>query len=99
MTDSMFMLCGQVAKVFQQPGGVSKRTGEAFDARDKVQIMGELPLPNGQSRFELITLGADDASQFEQFIGKMIRVPVGFFSLGKSISYFVPKGAKVIGVI
>ena len=37
MTEAMFTLCGQVANVYVQPGGTSKKTGEAFDPRDKVQ--------------------------------------------------------------
>ena len=43
MSEPMFTLCGQVANVFVQPGGTSKKTGEAFDPRDKVQILGQLP--------------------------------------------------------
>lgn len=99
MTQPMFTLFGQVAKVFQQPGGVSKKTGEAFDPRDKVQIMGELPLPNGQFKFELLTLGTEDAGQFEQFVGKKIRVPIGFFATGKSVAYFIPRGSKPLPVL
>lgn len=99
MSDPMFTLCGQVANVFQQPGGVSKKTGEAFDPRDKVQIMGELPLPNGQFRFELLTLGTEDAGQFQELVGKKVRVPVGFFATGKSVAYFIPRGSKPFPVL
>ena len=28
MSEAMFTLCGQVANVYVQPGGVSKKTGE-----------------------------------------------------------------------
>ncbi|MNZ60835.1 hypothetical protein D3C78_789100 [compost metagenome] len=94
MSEAMFTLCGTVTHVFEQPGGVSKKTGEEFDPRDKVQIMGQLPLPNGQSRFELLTLNTEDAGLFAQAVGKKVRVPVGFYALGKSVGYFIPRGGK-----
>lgn len=94
MAEPMFTLCGQVARIFEQPGGVSKKTGEAFDPRDKVQILGELPLPNGEHRLELLTLNTEDAALFQQAMGKRVRVAVGMYALGKSVGYFIPRGAK-----
>lgn len=94
MSEPMFTLCGQVANVFVQPGGVSKKTGEAFDPRDKVQLLGELPLPDGGKRLELVTLNTEDARLFEQAVGRRVRVAVGFYALGKSVGYFIPRGAK-----
>ena len=55
MSEAMFTLCGQVANVYVQPGGTSKKTGEAFDPRDKVQILGQLPMPTGGHKLELVT--------------------------------------------
>lgn len=98
MTEAMFTLCGQVANVFEQPGGVSKKTGEAFDPRDKVQIMGHLSLPNGQSRFELLTLNTEDAAIFREVLGKKVRIPVGFYASGKSVAYFIPRGSKPLPI-
>lgn len=94
MSEPMFTLCGQVANVFVQPGGVSKKTGEAFDPRDKVQLLGELPLPDGGKRLELVTLNTEDASLFEQAVGRRVRVAVGLYAVGKSVGYFIPRGAK-----
>lgn len=94
MTEPMFTLCGQVANVFVQPGGVSKKTGEEYDPRDKVQILGELPMPDGGKRLELVTLSVEDARLFQTAVGKKIRVAVGFFASGRAVSYFIPKGAK-----
>jgi hypothetical protein len=90
----MFTLCGQVANVFVQPGGTSKKTGEAFDPRDKVQILGHVPLPDGKTKLDLITLNVEDARLFEAAQGKTIRVPVGTYALGKTVGYFIPQGAK-----
>jgi len=94
MAEPMFTLCGQVANVYVQPGGVSKKTGEEFDPRDKVQLLGELPLPDGGKRLELVTLNTEDARLFEQAVGRRVRVAVGFYAVGKSVGYFIPRGAK-----
>lgn len=90
----MFTLCGQVANVYVQPGGVSKKSGEAFDPRDKVQILGHVPLPDGSSKLDLVTLNVEDARLYQQAIGKTIRVPVGVYALARSVGYFIPQGAK-----
>lgn len=94
MSEAMFTLCGQVANVFVQPGGTSKKTGEVFDPRDKVQILGQLPLPSGGHKLELVTLNVEDARLFQAAQGKTIRVPVGVYAIGKTVGYFIPQGAK-----
>lgn len=94
MSEAMFTLCGQVANVYVQPGGVSKKTGEEYDPRDKVQILGHLPLPEGGKRLELVTLNVEDARPFMAAQGKTIRVPVGCYALGRTVGYFIPRGGK-----
>lgn len=94
MSEPMFTLCGQVANVYVQPGGTSKKTGEAFDPRDKVQILGHVPLQGGGSKLDLVTLNVEDANVFKQYQGKIIRVPVGVYAVGKSVGYFIPQGTK-----
>ncbi len=94
MEEAMFTLCGQVAMVFVQPGGVSKKTGEEFEARDKVQILGKLPIPGGGTKLELIDLVTDDIQAFKSLHGKQIRVPVGVYAVRGSVGYFIPKGSK-----
>lgn len=96
MADPMFTLCGQVANVFVQPGGVSKKTGEAFDPRDKVQILGHIPLQGGGFKLDLVTLNVEDARIFQSAQGKTIRVPVGVYAIGKTVGYFIPQGAKPV---
>ena len=94
MSQPMFTHCGQVANVFVQPGGTSKKTGEVFDPRDKVQILGHVPLQGGGSKLDLVTLNVEDASLFKQHEGKTIRVPVGVYAIGKTVGYFIPQGGK-----
>lgn len=94
MSEAMFTLCGQVANVYAQPGGTSKKTGEAFDPRDKVQILGHIPLQGGGSKLDLVTLNVEDARLFQAAQGKTVRVPVGVYAIGKAVGYFIPQGAK-----
>ncbi|MFI8483400.1 hypothetical protein ACIGCM_22845 [Pseudomonas sp. NPDC078700] len=94
MADAMFTLCGQVVNFFVQPGGTSKKTGEAFDPRDKVQILGHVPLQDGKTKLDLVTLNVEDARPFQAAQGKTIRVPVGVYAVGKTVGYFIPQGAK-----
>ena len=96
MADPMFTLCGQVANVFIQPGGTSKKTGDTFDPRDKVQILGSIPLAAGGHKLELVTLNVEDAAIFQNLVSKIVRVPVGFYTSGKSVGYFIPQGAKPV---
>lgn len=94
MAEAMFTLCGQVANVYVQPGGTSKKTGEAFDPRDKVQILGHVPLQGGGTKLDLVTLNVEDARLFQAAQGKTVRVPVGVYAIGKTVGYFIPQGAK-----
>lgn len=92
---SMFTVTGQVLKVFNQPGQVDKQTGEIGKSSVKVQIMGEMPVQGGDSRFDMITLSVDNAKAYADLQGKRVRVPLGFFSPQKgNIVYFIPKGAQ-----
>ena len=43
----MIKLEGTVLNVFTQQGGKDKKTGDQFEDRDKVQILGAMDLPNG----------------------------------------------------
>ena len=98
MSQPMFTLCGQVMNVFVQPGGVSKKTGEAFDPRDKVQILGQIPLPEGGHKLDLVTLNVEDARPFQSAEGKTVRVPIGCYALNRTVGYFIPQGAQPVVV-
>ena len=64
-SEAMFTLCGQVANVYVQPGGTSKKTGEEYDPRDKVQILGHVPLQGGGTKLDLVTLNVEAPGKFE----------------------------------
>jgi len=94
MSHPMFTLYGQVANTYHQPGGVSKKTGDVFDPKDKVQILGQIPTNEGGHKLDLVTLNVEDSKSFADNIGKNVRVPVGFFATGKNVVYFIPRGSQ-----
>ena len=45
----------------------NKQEGEAFEDRDKVQILGAMELPNGDVKNELFTLSVENYRDFSDF--------------------------------
>ena len=81
-------------KTFIQPGQVDKETGEVGKSSVNVQFMGEMPVPGGESRLDLITLTVENQKTYTDLVNKKVRVPLGFFAPQKgTIVYFIPKGA------
>jgi len=92
---SMFTVTGKVVHVFTQPGAVNKETGEVGEATPRLQLMGQMPVPNGETRLDMITVKVEDRATFEPLKNKTIRLPIGAFSPSKGqIIYYVPKGAQ-----
>lgn len=91
----MFQLTGKVVNVYVAPKGVSKRTGEEYGGQDKVQIMGQIPLPDGQFRMELVDLTTDQGEALRKMEGRDVVCPVGFYASGKAVGYYIPKGHKI----
>lgn len=89
----MLNLTGQVINVFHMDAGTNKK-GETYEARDKIQLLGELALPNGETKKELIDLTVDNVVQYDSLIGKTVSLPVGAIASGRSVTYYVRKGAK-----
>jgi len=92
---SMFILTGTVVNVFTAPKGVSKKTGEEYGGQDKVQIMGDIPLPDGQYRKELVDLTTDQGDLLKKMEGREVACPVSFYASGKSVGFYIPKGHKI----
>jgi hypothetical protein len=96
MSMSMFTITGQVINTFEAPGrAANEKAGlEAQDAKPKVQLLGEMPVPGGQMRMELVTLTCEDQAVYDAFKGRIISVALGVFAPAKGqIIYFIPKGA------
>jgi len=96
MNSSMFTLSGEVVHVFISPKNINKNTGEEYGGDDKVQIIGDIPLNNGQNRKDLITLTTDQGEAMQKLIGRPVSAPVSFYAPSKGqVSFFIPKGHKV----
>jgi hypothetical protein len=90
----MFTVMGKVVHVFDQPGRLDKETGEMTPDTVRLQMMGQMPVQNGATRLDLITVKVEDKGTYEKLKGKDIRLPVGAFAPSKGqIIYFVPKGS------
>lgn len=93
--NSMFTVTGQVLKTFFQDGRIDKETGELSKGSFKVQLLGEMPVQGGDSRYDMVTLTTDDHKSFSELAGKTVRVPIGVFAPQKgNLVYFIPKGSK-----
>lgn len=100
---SMFQITGEVINTFEAPGRkADEKAGiEAQEAKPKVQLLGEMPVPGAghQTRKELVTLTCEDQREYENLRGRIISVALGIFSPGKGqVIYFIPKGARPVDV-
>lgn len=90
----MFTMNGKVMHVFVAPKGVNK-SGEEYGGQDKVQIIGSLSLPNGESRMELVTLNTDQGQELEKAVGRSVIAPIGFYNAKGAVGFFIPRGSKI----
>lgn len=94
MCNFMLNLTGTVINVFKQQGGTNKKTGDAFEDRDKVQLLGALDLPNGDVKNELVTLTVENSQDFKNLLNHKISIPVGVMAMGRNVIFYVAKGAQ-----
>lgn len=92
---SMLTLNGIVQNVFRVEASVDRKTGESIPARDKVQVMAENVLQNGEKRMELVTLTVEQGEPFRKLQGKQIRLPVGVFAVGAGVQFYALKGQGI----
>ena len=90
----MFKIIGQVVNVFTQDGGIDK-DGKEYNESYKVQLMGEMPLPNGDSKMDLVDLKVDSLTDWNEMQGKKVSIDIGEFAPQKGkIIHYVRKGAR-----
>jgi len=89
---SMLTLNGVVQNVFRTDATTDRKTGEVLPAKDRVQIMAENTLQNGQKRMELVTLTVDSPEAYRKLVGHSVRVPVGAFVSGTVVQFYALKG-------
>ena len=67
----MINLQGTLINAFRLDGGKGK-DGKEYEARDKVQILGSLELPNGEIKHELVDLTVEDAASLSHSKTKLL---------------------------
>lgn len=94
---SMFLVSGEVLHLYAAPGYRDRETGKYSEDKPKVQLLGDLPLRNGEVEKKVLTVTCDHPEDFQPLKGKQVLVPLGMFSPAKdNIIYFIPKGCKPV---
>jgi hypothetical protein len=84
----MLKLSGVLVNTFRAPLRKNAESGEV--QKDKLQLLGDVLLDNGQIRKDLVTITVPDVRKFEGNEGTEISLSVGVFSPAKGqIIYFV----------
>lgn len=90
----MLQMTGMVVNLFTKEGGTDK-DGKAFGATHKVQLLGEIDLPNGEVQNELVDLKVESLADWNGFKGKSVSVDVGIYApKANTVVYFIKKGTK-----
>jgi hypothetical protein len=82
----MITLNGVLLNVFKAP--IRKDAEDGETEKDKVQILGDVALPNGSLRKDLMTITVKSARQFEGKEGTEISLAVGAFAPQKGTVIF-----------
>lgn len=88
----MLTLNGVVQNVFRTDATTDRKTGEVRPAADRVQIMAENVLQNGEKRIELVTLKVESGDPYRKLVGRPVRIPVGAFVSGSAVQFYALKG-------
>ena len=90
----MLQITGKVVNVFTTEAGKGK-DGTEYAERHKVQLMGQVALPNGDVKMDLMDLTIDDLAEWNDKQNKTVSIDIGAFAPSKgNIIYFVSKGSK-----
>lgn len=79
---SMITLNGTLLNIFKTPAR------ENSDEKDKIQILGDVALPNGEIRKDLMTITVNNVRKFEGKEGSDISLSVGAFAPQKGTVIF-----------
>jgi len=82
---SMLTLNGTILNTYLTPTGKNKE-GESYGGQEKIQIMCENTLKNGEKRNELIDLTVKDSAKFTA--GEVISIPVGVFIMKGEAKFY-----------
>lgn len=83
----MYNVKGQIINLFQSPAS------EKYAAAYRVQVLGDMPMMDGQIKKEMLTLNVP-ISVFDSLqgqIGKNVTLPIGFYIKNGQMVTFYPK--------
>ena len=90
----MLQIAGKVINVFTVEGGKDAE-GKEFAERHKVQLLGDVAMPNGDIKHDLMDLTVESLDDWTSLQDKTVSIDIGAFAPSKgNIVYFVRKGAK-----
>ena len=90
----MLQIAGKVINVFTVDGG-KDADGKEFAEKHKVQLLGDVAMPNGDIKHDLMDLTVESLDDWTSLQSKQIAIDIGAFAPAKgNIVYFVRKGAK-----
>lgn len=84
----MFNATGQIINLFKNPAS------EKYEASYKVQILGDMPLVDGQVKKEMLTLNVPLSvfNSLQGRTGEEVTIPIGFYvNKSGSLVTFYPK--------
>lgn len=71
----MFLLKGKLINIFETPKGKTK-DGESYGGDDRIQVMHETTLSNGEKRVDLVDLTVKDVAPYRDKENAEICIPV-----------------------
>lgn len=83
----MFSANGQIINLFSSPAS------EKYEASFKVQLLGDMPMQDGQVKKEMLTLGVPKAVFDSLEVGQEVMLPIGFYVKNGALITFYPKKA------
>ncbi|MGR0479886.1 MAG: hypothetical protein ACTFAL_00370 [Candidatus Electronema sp. V4] len=87
----MYTITAKLINAFTTPGG------KDFPPACKVQLMGEMPMKDGQIKKQLIdlTVPADWYNKLTSKMDQIVKLPISFFAQNNNVVVFFPKGAQL----
>ena len=82
----MLQITGQVVNVFTLDAGKDK-DGKDYAERYKVQLMGNVALPNGDAKFDLMDLTVESLDDWTSLQSKQIAIDIGALHQLRGISF------------
>jgi len=87
----MLTLKGQLFHTYVTPKGQTK-TGDEYGGVDKIEVLVDEELSNGQTRHNILPLKVQDATVYEPHISQDVELPVAAFSPSKGQVVFYVTG-------